>query len=241
MKNILITGFEPFGDYTENLSEVAATKLKVIGDYNVYSLVFPVRIFPVSRKRIISYTVNNVRRFYAQPINDINYGDMIVAYAKEIDACAIISLGISSEVRGIRIETSATNWVENYKYCLESEQRRAISSYFAAKETLGVDLDKWRLGKLWNIGVLTNEFHKSGIDCNVTLSSDAGSFCCNALMFRTLASLRKNSCEIPYLFLHIPCSAEAVKDNPDFDRTKELMTLERLAGILSVVLKHKEN
>lgn len=241
MKNILITGFEPFGDYTENLSEIAATRLKKIGDYNVYGLTFPVRIFPASQKRILSYTVNGVKHFYTNPINNINYGDMIVAQAKELNACAIISLGISSEVRGIKIEGQAINWVENDKYCLESEQRRIIDANFAIKENLTVDFDKWRLGKLWNFSVLKEEFHKANLDCNITLSGDAGAFCCNALMFRTLVSLRKNNCEIPYLFLHIPCSIDGVKNIQDFDKTKDLMSLEKLEKVLEVILKHKEN
>ena len=228
MKNVLITGFEPFGDYAENLSEIAATKLKKIGDYNVYGLTFPVRVFPVSKKHITSYTVNGNKRFYVKPINNINYGDMITSYAKEIDACAIISLGILSEVRGIKMETQATNWVENDKYCLASEQKRVLDAMFNIKENLLVDFEKWRLGKLWNFSVLKEEFHKAKLDCDITLSSDAGTFCCNALMFRTLVSLRKNNCEIPYLFLDIPCSIDS-------------MSLEKLEKVLEVILKHREN
>ena len=72
MKNILITGFEPFGEYTENLSEVAATKLKIIADYNVYSLIFPVRIFPHQTNRITSYLVNGKRHFFKEPVGE-NY------------------------------------------------------------------------------------------------------------------------------------------------------------------------
>lgn len=241
MKNILITGFEPFGDYAENLSEIAATRIKKIGDYNVYGLVFPVRIFPVSQKRIISYIVNGKNRFYPQPTEAVNYGDMIVAQAKELNACAIISLGIASDVCGIRIETQAINWVENHKYCLDSEQRRVLDENLILKKELKVDLDKWRLGKPWNVSVLSNQFHKADCDCNVILSGDAGTFCCNALMFRTLLSLQKNKCDIPYLFLHIPCSKEAVKNIPNFDQSKDLMSLEKLEKVLAVILKHKEN
>lgn len=241
MKNILITGFEPFGDYTENLSELAATRLNKIGDYNVHGLVFPVRIFPINQRRIVKYTVNGQQRFYAEPVNTINYGDMIVAKAKEIDACAIISLGIASDVCGIRIETQATNWVENYKYCLDNEQRRVLDENLILKKEFMVDLSKWRLAKLWNMGVLINQFRDADCDCNVALSYDAGTFCCNALMFRTLLALQKNRCDIPYLFLHIPCSKEAVKDIPNFDKNKDFMSLEKLEKILAVILKHKEN
>ena len=72
------------------------------------------------------------------------------------------------------------------------------------------------------------------------MSDDAGTFCCNALMFRTLLSLQKNECDIPYLFIHLPCSKEAVKDIPNFDKTKDFMSLEKLEKVLAVILEHKE-
>ena len=217
MSNILITGFEPFGEYAENISEVAATQIKRVGKYNVYGLVFPIRIFPE---------------------NGEDYGKTILAKAKEINAKAIISLGMASNVVGVRIETQAINWVENYAYCLESEQRRVIDESLILKKERKVDLRKWYLSRLWNLSVLIEKLYLQRISCDINFSSDAGTFCCNALMFRTLAVIEKDDCKIPYLFLHVPCSAEAVRNISDFDKTKDLMSLEKLEKVLAVILEH---
>ena len=239
MKNVLITGFMPFGDYAENVSELAATELKTIGDYNVHGLVFPVRIFPHRRvKHVINYSVNGKTRYYPQPVYNLNYGDMIIEKAKEINACAIISLGMASDVKGIKIEAQAINWVENQIYCLDSEQRKVVDETFILKKELRVNLDKCNLRKSSDIVSLIEKCHESGFDCNISLSVDAGTFCCNALMFRTLVAISKRKCEIPYLFIHLPCSKEAVKNIPNFDRAKDFMSLEKLEKVLEVVLNH---
>lgn len=217
MKNILITGFEPFGEYTENISEVAATQIKRLGKYNVYGLVFPVRIFPESGE---------------------DYGETILAKAKEINAKAIISIGIASDAVGIRVEKQAINWVENHKYCLDSEQQRALDESLAPKKECKIDLKRWHLDRIWNFSTLNEKLCLKKISCDINFSSDAGTFCCNALMFRTLIAMEKHGCEIPYLFLHVPCSAEAVKNISDFDRTKDLMSLEKLEKVLAVILEN---
>jgi len=214
-ENILITGFEPFGEYAENISEIAATQLKRLGKYNVYSLVFPVRIFPE---------------------NGEDYGETILAKAREINAKAIISLGMSSNVIGVRIETRAINWVENQAYCLKSEQRRVIDESLILKKEMKVNLRRWYLSRLYNLSVLIEKLYLQKISCDINFSSDAGTFCYNALMFRTLAAIEKEDCKIPYLFLHVPCSAEAIKNIPDFDKTKDLMTLEKLEKVLAAIL-----
>jgi len=220
MENILITGFEPFGEYAENISEIAAMQIKKLGKYNVYGLVFPVRIFPK---------------------NGEDYGKTILAKAKEIDAKAIISLGIASDVVGARVEKQAINWVENSKYCLDSEQRRVIDESLILKKEFRVDLKRWSLDRLWNFSTLNEKLCLQGISCDIDFSSDAGTFCCNALIFRTLVAMEKDGCEIPYLFLRVPCSAEAVKNIPDFNKAKDLMSLEKLEKVLAVILENLED
>ena len=190
MKKILITGFEKFGDYTENITEIAATTIKIISGYYVSDMVFPTLIFPTDGE---------------------DYGEKIIARAKEVGANVIISLGIASAAQGIRIETQAINWVENEKYCLRSEQRRVINETLILKKELKVNLDKWLLGNSRDISALEEIMHLGKEDCKVELSSDAGTFCCNALMFRTLLALQKNNLDIPYLFLHVSPSIKLSK------------------------------
>jgi Pyrrolidone-carboxylate peptidase (N-terminal pyroglutamyl peptidase) len=147
MKTVLITGFEPFGPYEENLSQLAATKLQTLGDWDVYGMVFPVLIFPRQKSKDIStVTVGNASfPVVVSTETTLNYGELVVAKALEIKADAIISLGIASDVRGLSIETRAINWVENAKYGLMCEQRKPIASNFLPKEYLRVNREKWHL------------------------------------------------------------------------------------------------
>lgn len=215
MKTILLTGFSPFGDYAENISEEVVQNFKTIGDYRVVSLVFSPKIFSDEA---------------------INAGKLIIAKAKEINASAIISLGMASEVRGFKIELVASNWVENEKYCLPEENKRVVDSRFLELELRYSTLNNWHFGKLWNEDDLINKLIELGLDIKPIRSNDAGNYCCNALMFRTLVALDEGDCQIPYLFLHIPCSEGAVKNMPRFDKTKDLMSLEKMGKILTAIV-----
>lgn len=205
---ILINGFEKFGDYSENITEVICRK-KTLGEHELESIVFPVRIFANASD---------------------GYGKKIVQRAQETEAQAIISLGMASDVFGLRIETRATNWVENKKYCLAIEQRRILDNRFPPMHELRANLDRWSLEK-----VMIN-LDNAGLAYEDRLSSDANNFCCNALMFRTLQALRESQCEIPYLFLHVSCSEGAIKGIEDFDKNKYLVSVEELERALLIFI-----
>lgn len=205
---ILITGFEKFGDYSENITEVICQK-KTLGEHELESIVFPVRIFANAADA---------------------YGKKIVQRAQEIGADVIISLGMASDVLGVRIETQTTNWVENQKYCLPSEQEKVLDNRFAPIYLIKVNLNKWNLGKVI-LGLRdANLVHED------SLSRDSNNFCCNALMFRTLQALNEAQCEIPYLFLHVSCSEEAVKGIKGFDMRKYLTSVQDLEKALLVFI-----
>ena len=193
MNKILITGFERFGDYKENITEVISKKNLELPNHSLEYMIFPVRIFSNGAE---------------------NYGKQIIAKAKKINAKAIISLGMGSDIKGLRIESQAINWVENAKYCIPSEQRRAIDDNLSPKTTLSIDLNKWNISKIFSSFKEMNISHESEI------SIDANSFCCNALMFRTLQVIQLESCEIPYIYLHLPCSKHAIEGISNFDKKK---------------------
>lgn len=184
-RNIILTGFQPFGAYRENLSKDIALQLEEVSGHEVWGSVFPVDIFKKNGE-----------------IHD--YGELIVKMAMNYNSKAIISLGIISSVTGIRVETRAVNWVENFKYCQDHEQRRVISSEFSPYESLKIDLEKWNLENLEQRFDLAKKFRAQNSGCEINFSGDAGNFCCNALMFRTLLALQKYQCDIPFLFAHVP-------------------------------------
>lgn len=205
---VLITGFEKFGDYNENITEIMSRKKK-LGAHDIEGLVFPVRIFS-----------DNAEKF----------GEIIVKKAQEIGAEAIISLGMASDVFGLRIETRSINWTYNKKYCLASEQNKVLDNRFPPTIELKSNLDKWDLGKII-LGLRDAELAHED-----KLSYDANNFCCNALFFRTLQAFKDLQCEIPYIFLHVSCSPEAVRGIKGFDRGKCLISVEDLEKSLLIFI-----
>ncbi|MFZ4648169.1 MAG: hypothetical protein ACOYMB_00865 [Patescibacteria group bacterium] len=207
MNKILITGFEKFGSYCENATEAAITDLSIINSHQVESFIFPVRVFA----------------------DATNYGRKIVKKAQEIDAKAIISLGMSSCVEGIRIESLARNWVANEKYCLSHEHKRVIDDKFNSKFALEVDFDRWRLDKIFS------ELNREKITHETKISKNAHSFCCNALMFRTLQAIEETNCKIPYLFVHVSCTPRAVMGMPKNARLNNMTSVPQIRKTISVI------
>lgn len=211
MDKILITGFERFGDYKENITEIISRKISKLSNYSLEYMIFPVRIFSNGAE---------------------NYGEQIIAKAKGINAKAIISLGMGSDIEGLRIEARAVNWVENEKYCISSEQKKVIDDNLAPKWTLKIDLNKWNISRIFSAFEEMNITHESKI------STDANSFCCNALIFRTLQAIQIERCKIPYIYLHLPCSHHAIEGILNFDKKKHLISIYDIEDILTILSMH---
>ena len=80
-----------------------------------------------------------------------------------------------------------------------------------------------------------DKFKSLNIKFENQISTFPGNYCCNALMYRTLEAMELNLLKIPYLFLHIPCSSEAVEGLENFDFRKDLITMEELRKIMIVI------
>jgi len=91
MKQIILTGFQPFGPYPFNPVEESTKYFndKQIGEYNITGIVLPC-------------TYHGASKILKQAISQINPE-------------AIVSTGLSSSVRGIRFETTGKN-IMNSKY-----------------------------------------------------------------------------------------------------------------------------
>lgn len=211
MKTALLTGFEAFGSYTANATEVLVRSLDrtTVQNHAIRSLVFPATIFPP---------------------NSEDYGRQTVTSARELGASAIISLGMASEVKGIRIESRATNWVENSKYCQPGENRRRIDDSLPARMVLMIDLGKWDFSRLFE------QLARRVIPFEPQISEDANNYCCNALMFRTLRALKQFRYSIPYIYLHVSCTRASIQSIPDFDERKTIISEQQLKDMVSIVL-----
>ena len=139
-----------------------------------------------------------------------------------------LSSGMSSEVRGLRIEKIAYNWCDG-KYCAKSEMRRPLNQNDSAHEQKSNNFEQWDFQSMFD------KFKSLNIKFENQISTFPGNYCCNALMYRTLEAMELNLLKIPYLFLHIPCSSEAVEGLENFDFRKDLITMEELRKIMIVI------
>lgn len=213
MKTALITGSETFGQYITNPSKwlVLRAEGKVIAGHQIHSLVFP--------------SVVNI------PEGIENPGTMILKKAQDIYADVVISFGMASEVKGFRIERSATNWIYNEKYLTPSQNNHPLDSLRPAKEQIQNDLSMWDLKKMQGL------FLQRHIPFDPDISDDPGQYSCNGWIYRTIRAVEDADIKIPYLFVHMACTEEAIELIPDFDRENKVLikkedTLKALEFIL---------
>lgn len=214
MKTALVTGFETFGEYATNPSEwlVLSADKQEVNDHKINSLVFP---------SIVTI-----------PEKIENPGNIIVDKAKEIGASAIISFGITSNASGFRIEQTGTNWINNEKYCTAFENNKPLEQSRPIKEQLKNDLSLWDMEKMKEL------FAKSNIPFEDEISNNPGYYSCNGLIYRTLLAMQQKNLNIPYLFVHFPCTEESIQFITDFDREKKILIKKELTlKALEIILK----
>ncbi|MFA5022504.1 MAG: hypothetical protein WC508_05505 [Patescibacteria group bacterium] len=211
MKVAFLSGFKVFGNYAANSTEQLVSPLQgtIVQDHIIHSLVFSPAIFPPDQQ---------------------DYGRQIVSRAMELQASVIVSFGMASAVNGLRIESKAVNWVENKTYCHAGENERLIDESLPKQAALMIDLQRWDINKLYR------KFGQNGIPFQFPISQDAGTYCCNALIFRTLQAMQDLGFFIPYLFVHISCTKAAVQTISDFDQKKVLLSEEQLKNLVSIIL-----
>jgi len=214
VKTVLITGSETFGSYLVNPTKWLALTVKgtQIADFEIHSIIFPsVVLLPQGQE---------------------NPGEQIVKRAREINAQAIISFGMASEVKGFRIERSGTNWIFNEKYLSKFENNQPLDSTRPDKEQLQADLTYWDFLKMQKL------FNNAHIPFDSNISDEPGQYSCNSWIYRTLLALKKQHMNIPYLFVHTACTKDSVSLIPDFDEVnKVLITNENLLSALKIILK----
>ena len=217
MKTALVTGFETFGRYVFNPSKWLALSVdgKTIADYKIDSLVLP---------SIVLYPDKE------------NPGEIVAKKAQQVKADVIVSFGMASDVKGFRVERSATNWIYNKKYCMEYENNHPLDPRQPEKEQIHNNLTNWELEKMQKLFAIKN------VPFDSAISDDPGQFCCNGLIYRTVQALRKNKLTTPFLFVHCACTEEAIELIPDFDRkNKTIIKKEDMPKALEIILSSYKN
>lgn len=202
MKRIILSGFRPFGDYPRNTTELVAQTLHgtSIPGFEIQAIVFDATI------------------------PEENRGVVLFQEAELLGGQAVISLGMASEKTGFCIERVARNRIANGKYCTAAQNNTPVDSQRRYNEEMFLGLEPWRL----------NDFRQSCKEMRIPVmpdSANAGGFCCNHLAYQArVAQVNSRAWNnIPYIFIHIPCSPEAVPDMKEFHRQGKItMSVEKI-------------
>ena len=159
-------------------------------------------------------------------------GRILFDLAETKNASGIIALGMASDKRGLCVESVTRNIINNPKYCPDLEGK-PVDSGFAYGEELALDLTPW------NIDLFVEECCRKNVPVE-KLSQDAGGFCCNHLMFQVEAFQRTRGLHqrIPFVYVHIPCSAQAIVDSRAHSRSgKVLLPTYKVVKGLKILLE----
>lgn len=201
MEQIIITGFDPFGPYKYNPTQdiVEYFKAKTVAGYKINAILLPT----------------------------IYYAFALIE--KEIERTkpvAIISTGLSSSVKGVRIETTARN-IMNGKYA-DTNGVLAMGEPIIknAPEFVAVNTDSHKIANIL-------------IDNNipVEISADADGYTCNAIIYETSYYIAKNNLPIKQFFLHSPWT-DKYKSKIDLEEHKIMIAEENLFRAVELVIEN---
>ena len=205
MKKVLITGFEPFGDYKFNptMDIVDWNNGRTItGAEEIIGMVLPATYFGPFLK---------VSKFIDEEKPD-----------------AIISLGLSSSIHSIRIETLFRN--------------KMFSKYSDARgyKPNGVRIDKSigstkTLTPLIETLMLKEQLMNNGIVPEI--SKDAGTFICNSLGYQITKKITDQNLPIKYIFIHIPWTDD-YKSRVQLEPGKIFLEKEVVYNAIDILIKY---
>jgi pyroglutamyl-peptidase len=165
----ILTGFEPFGPYKFNPTQDIAKEFdgQSIGEVKVRGIVLPA-----------SYT-----RAY----------DILLDAIKQEKANIVLSSGLASTVRGIRLEAVGRNNMQSkYPDCdgrMPQNEKISITGaleYYTNTSTIN----------------LATCLQEAGIDSET--SSNADTYICNSLLYQVSQAIREESLPVKFAFFHTP-------------------------------------
>ena len=211
-ETVMLTAFEVFGKYNLNPTEILVESLggKNINNFQILAKVFPTQVL--------------------LPDGSPNPDLCVLRYIIQNRYKAIIALGHDSGAKGVKFESTSINWVKNPVYCQPHEQCKLLDQQRPAKHKRFIDLT------LWKIDAIQKKMHAAGIPYEKTISSDAKSFCCNALIYRVLAYMAELEIKIPFLYLHVPSTQASIAGIKDFDPRKTIIREDQLEELIKIVL-----
>ncbi len=205
MKKVLLTGFEPFGDYEFNptMDIVDWNNGRTItGAEEIIGMVLPATYFGPFLK--------------------------VSKFIDEEKPNSIISLGLSSSIRSIHIETLFIN--------------KMLSKYSDAHgyKPNGVPIDK-SIGSLKTLTplietlMLKERLMNNGIVSKI--SKDAGTFICNSLGYQLTKKITDQNLPIKFIFIHIPWTVD-YKSKIQLEKGKQFIKKEIVYNTIDTLIKY---
>ncbi len=202
MKKIILTGFEPFANYQFNPTEVSTLDFhgKVFGDRTVIGVVLPCTYFSAFSKL---YKVIEKEKPYA-----------------------IISTGLYSSVRGMRIETTFRNrmcgkYPDNIGFEPKNVYIAENSPYNMTATARNLELEKI--------------LRENNIPTELSLDADA--FICNSLGYLTTHAILHKNLSTKNMFVHIPWTTD-YKGKVEIENGKIYLEKDRYYKGLELLIKH---
>jgi len=201
MKELMITGFNPFGPYKYNPTQDIVEHFtgKTVAGYKINAILLPTIYYAF---RLIEQEIERTR-----PV-------------------AIISTGLSSSVKGVRIETTARN-IMNGKYA-------DTNGVLATGEPIIENAPEF-------VAVNTNSHKYANIlaknNIPVEISADADGYTCNALIYETSHYIAKNKLPIKQFFLHSPWT-DKYKDKIDLEPHKIMIEEGELFRAIELIVEN---
>lgn len=206
MKKVILTGFEPFGGYKYNPTKESAeyfNEIGIVSGVKVIGLVLPCTYFGAFQ--ILSKVMN------------------------EEKPDAIISTGLSSGVKGVRIETIFHN-VMNGKY--PDSDGNIPNGLPLCDEPDAKDL----LMATANNKYLADLLFLKGIP--VEISEDADTFICNSLGYLTSKKILSDQfSSMRNMLIHIPWTDD-YKDKIELESTKIFLEKEKYYQAIELLIKN---
>lgn len=207
MKKVILTGFEPFGDYKFNPTQESTIFFNSLGDVSgikVIGLVLPCTYFGAFQ--VLCKVINREK------------------------PDAIISTGLASSVKGIRIETTFHNIMKG--------------KYPDADGMMPNGLLLWNkpYAKDYLIATANNIYLANLLKSNeipVELSFNADAFICNSLGYLTSKKILKDSLWSPIknMFIHIPWTDD-YKDKIILEPHKIFLEKEKYYKAIELLIKN---
>ena len=218
MKTVLLTSFGKYGDYPANSSEIVTKTL-------------------TGMKKGPGFWA--IAENFPADIPRYNRGKHVLDMAKSEEVSpdgidALISIGMDSSKTGVSIETQATNRIFHPRYVPAELNNTPVDP------TLPLDYEfDDDLGPHWDIDKMMLGFHHTGVRLEFSLVTSG--FCCNHLMFQMMrlrSTHPKTLDQIPWIFIHIPCTPECVSGPMDvfLKAGKITLTKEQVISSLGIIV-----